>query len=158
MLRTLSLGLLLFGITSSSALAVGFIDSRIGSLIAEQPSSPVRLLDCKAGYNPLTGTSSVNPSFEATSSAVKSVSIRFALIGPDRRVVDEATSLFEGKYSPGIVINPRRALFLARSYADGTGLCSVSAVQLFDGTRWKAGGSDRPWNPFSDILWGDEPQ
>lgn len=158
MFRTSILALCLVVLGSTSASAAGLLDPHIGSLIAEQPLAPVRLLDCKAAYSPLTGQSWSYPSFASVSAPVKSVSIRFALLGLDRRVLEESTVLFNGKYSPGVTIAPRNAIFLSRSYSDGTGLCSVSGVEMADGTRWMADGSDRPWNPIQDVLWGDEPK
>ena len=158
MFRTLILTLCLVALGSTSASAAGLFDPHIGSFIAEQPSAPVRLLDCKAGYSPLTGQSWSYLSFAAVSSPVKSVSIRFALLGLDHRVIDEATVSFNGKYTPGVTIAPRSSIYLGHSYENGTGLCSISGVEMADGSRWTAAGSDRPWNPIQDVLWGDEPK
>ena len=170
MLRIISLVFLSLIFMPSISLADGILDPRIDSSIVLQNNSPIKLLECKSGYSVFTGRSYGHVSFQAVSATVRSVRVRFALLGLDSRVLDESSVVYLGKFSPGISISPGAGFSLGKTYPDGSGLCAVSAVEMMDGTQWFAQGSffnngswvktrsDHPWNPFDDIFWGDEPK
>ena len=157
MRRMLSIAALTLAFMPSMASA-SLLSPKIGSLVATQADAPVQLLSCGGSFSPISDKTYATTSFKPVDQLVKSVTLRFALLGMDRRVIAEHSYTIDGNYPADKVVNLDNGFFVGKSYADGTALCSISSVTRGDGSVWESRGSDHPWNPMEDVMLGDEPK